>query len=115
VFCEILAGSLTGGGSSNPQHPTAGRLVNNMLTLAFNPAAFGPTSAFQGDVARLIDWIRSSRPVQPGGEILLPGEIESRTRADREAHGIPIDPTTVHQITEAAAGLGVRHPDDLIP
>lgn len=114
LFCEILAGSLTGGGASNPSNPTAGRLVNNMLTLAFDPAAFGQSSSFAEDVSKLTDWIRSSRPSRPGGEILLPGEVERRQRADREAHGIPMDPTTASQITAAAATVGVQAPAELI-
>ena len=39
LFCEILAGSLTGGFSSHPTTPTAGRLVNNMLSVVLDPAA----------------------------------------------------------------------------
>lgn len=113
VFCEILAGSLTGGGSSHPHHPTAGRLVNNMLTLAFDPQAFGQATNFQDDVARLVSWIHSARPVRADGEVLLPGEIERRTRANRAAHGIPMDRTTASQIVSAAAGLGVTLPAEL--
>jgi hypothetical protein len=75
VFCEILAGSLTGGGSSHPANPTAWRLVNNMLTLAVDPARLGDGHAFAADVARLTDWVRSARPAVPGEPPLLPGEI----------------------------------------
>ena len=113
LFCEILAGSLTGGGASNPQHPTATRLVNNMLTLAFDSSAFGQAAGFANDVAGLADWIRSSRPVQPGGEILLPGEVERRTLADRQAHGIPVDAMTARQIADAAARLRIQTPAEL--
>ena len=40
-FCEVLAGSLTGGLASNPRSPTADRLVNNMLSLVFDPRRLG--------------------------------------------------------------------------
>lgn len=113
LFCEILAGSLTGGGASHPQHPTAGRLVNNMLTLAFDPQSFGQAAAFAGDVANLADWVRSSRPVQPGGEILLPGDMERRTRADREMLGIPMDHSTATQIAAAARELNIQPPAEV--
>jgi uncharacterized oxidoreductase len=105
VICEVLAGSLTGGGSSHPGNPTAGRLVNNMLTLAFDPAAFGGAEMFRGDVERLAAWTRGSRPASPGGQVLLPGEIERRTRAARERDGIPLDPETVRQLAQ----VGERH------
>ncbi|MBS0206079.1 MAG: malate/lactate/ureidoglycolate dehydrogenase [Planctomycetes bacterium] len=114
VFCEILAGSLTGGGSSHPQNSTAGRLVNNMLTLAFDPSAFGQAGSFASDVGQLEDWIRSSRPVSVGGEILLPGEVERRTMAERQQHGIPMDAATARQILEAATVLGIQPPGELV-
>jgi uncharacterized oxidoreductase len=114
IFCEILAGSLTGGGASNPRNPTANRLVNNMLTLAFNPSAFGQGGEFSHDVSQLIDWIRSSRPAEPNGEILLPGEVERRTMADRQSLGIPVDPMTARQIVEAAELVKTPPPSELV-
>lgn len=110
LFCEILAGSLTGGLASNPKTPTAGRLVNNMLTLAFDPAAFGGSELFYADVKRLMEWTRASPPTELGRSVLLPGEIEDRTRAEREADGIPIDGETWAKIVAAAASVGVATP-----
>jgi uncharacterized oxidoreductase len=109
VFCEVLAGSLSGGFASNPQSPTAGRLVNNMLTLAFDPAAFGGTDFFAADVHRLIDWAKASRPIEPGGAVLLPGEIEDRMRVERR-DAIPIDGETFHKIVAAGESVGVPAP-----
>jgi len=109
-FCEILAGSLTGGLASNPAAPTAGRLVNNMLTLVVDPGALGGAGMFQADVRRLADWVKASPPIEPGGAVLLPGEIEDRTRRERAANGIPIDAETWNRIVAAAASVGVAPP-----
>lgn len=106
-FCEVLAGALTGAGSSHPQNATARRLVNNMLTLAFDPAAFGPGDAFAADIARLTEWVTASPPAVAGERVLLPGEIEAITRQERERDGIPLDAATLAQLAEAARGLGV--------
>ncbi|MBN9114605.1 MAG: Ldh family oxidoreductase, partial [Pandoraea sp.] len=46
LFCEIFAGSLTGGFASNPKNPTAGRLVNNMLTIAFDGHVLASQTGF---------------------------------------------------------------------
>lgn len=108
VMCELLAGALTGGGSSHPRNASAWRLVNNMLTIAVDPAALGAAEAFGLDVARLEAWVKSARPAAPGAEILLPGEIEARSRAHRLAHGIPLDATTRAQLAGAAHRLGLR-------
>ena len=110
LFCEVLAGALTGGGSSHPANASAGSLVNNMLTLAFDPAAFAGESAFAADIARLVDWVRASPPIEAGGAVLLPGELEHRTRAERERGGIPLDDETLRQLAGAAGSVGVALP-----
>jgi uncharacterized oxidoreductase len=106
-FCEILAGALTGGGASDPHGASANRLVNNMLTLVFDPAAFGPGDAFAADVKRLTAWVTASPPAVPGQPVLLPGDLEAATRAQRSRDGIPLDATTLHQLAETASRLGV--------
>src|SRR5438128_7336609 len=81
IFCEVFAGALSGGQTTNPTNATAGRLVNNMLSLVFDAEAFCGAAAFKAEIARLAAWVKASPSVMPGGEVLLPGEIERRTRA----------------------------------
>lgn len=111
IFCEILAGALTGGGSTHPDNATAGRLVNNMLSVVFDPAAFCGAEAFAADVARLASWVKASPPATPDAEVLLPGEVERRTRAVLLKEGIPLDTTTRRQIAGNARTLGVALPE----
>jgi hydroxycarboxylate dehydrogenase B len=112
IFCEILAGSLAGGGSSHPDNPTAGRLVNNMLTLAFDPSAF-PDTGFASDAERLVAWIKASPPIEAGGRVLLPGEIEAETMAERLAEGVPLDAATCRQLADVARALALPVPKEL--
>jgi hydroxycarboxylate dehydrogenase B len=112
-FCEILAGSLTGGMSSHPQNATATRLVNNMLSIAFDPGAFDASDGFGADLARLVAWVKASPPSAPSSEVLLPGEIEIRTRRERDDHGIPLDSETWRQLAEAATAHGIMVPAEL--
>ena len=107
LFCEIIAGSLTGGFASNPETPTAHRLVNNMTSLAFDPAAFASEDFFAADLARLMEWTKASPPLAPDGAVLLPGEIELATRRERTANGIPLDRETRAQIRTAGSSLAV--------
>jgi uncharacterized oxidoreductase len=111
IFCEILAGALAGGGSSHPENKSAAALVNNMLSLIFDPAAFAGASPFAVDLARLVDWVGASPPLEPGGSVMLPGEIERRCRAERLATGIPLDDETLRQLAAAAASVGVTMPN----
>jgi hydroxycarboxylate dehydrogenase B len=110
LFCEILAGALTGGGSSHPDNPSAAALVNNMLSLIFDPAAFAGTGAFAADLERLVGWVAASPPLEPGGSVLLPGGIERRCRAERLTKGIPLDDETLRQLAAAAASVGIAMP-----
>jgi uncharacterized oxidoreductase len=107
MFVEILAGSLTTGGSSHPDNPTADRAINNLLAILIDPARMAGSSALAADIDRLVAWVKASPPASPGGEVLLPGEIERRTRAERRAQGIPLDPNTLAQVRAGASSVGV--------
>lgn len=112
IMCEALAGALTGGGSSHPDNPDAKRLVNNMLSILIDPERMAGTAALAADLDRLEGWVKASPPATPGGEVLLPGEPERRTRAKRLAEGIPLDRNTIDQLAAAARSVGV--PEDAI-
>jgi uncharacterized oxidoreductase len=65
------------------------------------------SQALAADLERLCAYVTASPPAQAGGEVLLPGEIERRTRAERLAHGIPLDPNTLNQLRGAAHAVGL--------
>ncbi|HEY5863503.1 MAG TPA: Ldh family oxidoreductase, partial [Casimicrobiaceae bacterium] len=93
-----------------PGNPTAGRLVNNMLSIVFDPDAFCGDEFFGNEIERFVDWVKASPPVEANGEILLPGELERRTRVQRERDGIPLEGATRRMIADAARSLGVAAP-----
>ena len=105
VVCEILAGALTGGGCSNPKN--ADRVINGMFSIYLDPTRFQDNTAYTTDVAGFIAWVKSSAKATPGGDILMPGEIEERTKAQRLRDGIVIDDTTWGQIEATAKSVGV--------
>src|SRR5262249_57862328 len=105
VLCEVLAGALTGGGCSNPAN--ANCVVNGMLTIVLDVPRFQGEDAFRIEIQRFMAWVKSSAKATPDGEIMMPGEIEERTKARRLAEGIELDETTWAQIQETARGLGV--------
>jgi uncharacterized oxidoreductase len=107
LICEVLAGSLTGGLSSHPDNPSADRLVNNMLSIVLDPARLSSAADYGADVTRLVEWVTGSPPIEPGGEVLLPGEVERRTKAERSARGLPLDDKTLGQVRSAARSVGV--------
>ena len=55
----------------------------------------------------LLKTIRESAPAAGNDRVLYPGLAESRTRAHRKQHGIPIARDVWDRFTDAAAGLGI--------
>jgi len=104
IVVDVLSGALTGGSCS---HPGEDRLCQSMLSIVIDPYRFQPQDAFTREVHRFIDFVKSSRPKDAGGQILMPGEVEQQTRLHRLEHGIDLDPTTWGQICEVCRRLDV--------
>lgn len=104
VVTEILAEAFTGNGCSDPQAP---RLTNGMLTILLDPGCIPREASFDGEVRRLITFLKSARTVAPDGEILLPGEVEARTEMERRREGIPLENTTREQLVRTAESVGL--------
>jgi uncharacterized oxidoreductase len=112
LMCELLGGSLTGMKATGPDsgNPAGGGdrfRGNGMLSFYIDPKVVDPEDMFPADVARYIAFFKSSKPAVAGGEVLVPGEPEQRTRAERTANGVPLPEDTWASIVAAARELGV--------
>jgi uncharacterized oxidoreductase len=105
IITEMFAGALTGGGASNPAN--AKRLGNGMLSIYMDPAFFQEESAFAAEVRRFVEWVKSSKKSDPDGQILMPGEIEERTKTSRLRDGIELDDKTWKALADTARSLEV--------
>jgi uncharacterized oxidoreductase len=105
IIAEVLAGALTGGGCSNPDN--AGKLCNGMLSILLDQRRFQSESEFTAELERFIAWVKSSEKAVSGGEILMPGEVEARNRAQRVRDGIELDETTWGQLMQVGKSLNV--------
>jgi hydroxycarboxylate dehydrogenase B len=109
-MCELLAGCLTGGGTSGPiPGGKRGRIANGMLSIYLSPGNFG-TEGFSDAVLEYAHYVKASRPAEAGGEVLIPGEPENRTRQERLRAGIPLQVETWAAICETARSLEVTPP-----
>ena len=105
-MCEILAGCFAGSPTARPLAGKRGGIVNGMLSIYLNPAHFG--AAGLAETAReFAEYVRAANPVQAGGEVLVPGDAEHRTRTARLAEGIPLQTFTWTAIQATADQLGV--------
>jgi uncharacterized oxidoreductase len=107
LVCELLGGSLSGTGATSDAPHT----YNGMFSIYIDPARFDAQQFFPRDVERYLAFIKSTRPIRPGGEVLLPGEPEDRNRAQRSAQGIPLPETTWAALVEIACAVGVVPPN----
>jgi len=87
LMCELLAGALTGSGTCGPGER---RFCNGMLSIYITPRFLDSDDGFAAEARSYIDFFKSSRPATPDGEVLLPGEPERRTKAERLANGVPL-------------------------
>jgi len=106
IVVDLLAGAVTTGRSSDP---TDDVLRNNMLSIYIAPLVYDRDGYVLREAQRLIEWVKGSRPAKPDEPVLVPGEVERRTRDDRRARGIPIDEQTLQDIAAAAQSVGIDH------
>jgi uncharacterized oxidoreductase len=107
ILCELLGGALTGGQTIQPGQPRRGGIVNSMLSIVVDPRALGDPDAIVGEVEAVKAWIRASPPAPGFAEVLLPGEPERRTEAERLARGVPVDERTLGELVAAGGSLGL--------
>jgi uncharacterized oxidoreductase len=105
MIAEMLAGALTGSSCSNPD---ATRVVNGMLTIFLSPRFFVTEQEFYEEAHRFIAYVKSSEKISPDAEILMPGELEEKTREQRIRDGIEVDETTWNQILTTCRALKVN-------
>lgn len=104
LACELLAGALTGSGINAGGQ---GTVHNGMLSIFLDPERFGVGDSFLEDVRRFVAWVKSAKPVDPVEGVLIPGDKERRTRAERLAHGIPLSDDTWQAILATARRVGL--------
>jgi uncharacterized oxidoreductase len=104
IITDLLAGAIATGKSSDPSDQI---LRNNMLSIYIAPDVYDAQGSVATEVARFLAWVKASPPMQSGVAVLLPGEIERKTRAERAAQGIPIDAKTHTDLLAAAASVGI--------
>jgi uncharacterized oxidoreductase len=107
LCCELLAGALTRSGCTGPDRD---RLYNGMLSIYLDTTRFDTDNGFAAEVNDYLEYFTSSLPDRPDGEVLLPGEPERRTRADREKNGVPISDDAWAAIVATGKTLGITPP-----
>ena len=107
VIVELLAGALTGGGTLHDANWKRNTITNNMLSIIIDPAKLGGADSWRQEVAAFVKWVKASPSSRNGGDVLVAGEPERRSKAERLAKGIPVDATTWSEIIAAGESVGI--------
>ena len=108
LVIDMLAAGLSGGWGTRPNPDP--QLGNDVVFILLNPVLFAGREHFLREVTSVATHVRSCPTAESVGEILLPGDPERRTLADRSRNGIPLDDGNWKQLVELAGKLGVTVP-----
>jgi LDH2 family malate/lactate/ureidoglycolate dehydrogenase len=102
-------GRVLAGGETYAEGERGGRYYrySGTLFIAIDPATFRPAADYAAGADALIDRTKAIPPAEGFSEVLVPGEPERRTRAERLAHGIPLPDATWAAILDTARAHGV--------
>ena len=100
---ELLAGALNLVGTGAREKQQSG-----FTTIAIDVGAFVPVKEFKSEVDAYAAEVKASGVRKGFDEVLLPGEREFRTMAQRRKEGLPVDRTSWELIAAKCKELGVE-------
>lgn len=105
---EMMAGALTGSGCAGTISEPKRRFCNGMFSIYLSPEAFGHSDdSFVSEVRSYVEFLKSSRPTEPGGKVLIPGEKERQTMTERLEKGLPLAKEAWKDILNTARNAGI--------
>lgn len=110
LFTDVVAGVMSGSLFGITCFTDIANHDVGHFFLAINPDTFIGRAQFEARLEQLIAEVKQAEPIEPGGDIYLPGELEFRTQEERQSSGIPIDRVTVERLRKLAAERTVDCP-----
>ena len=111
-FMEMFGGALTGSGTAAALGDTEKRrFCNGMLSIYMQVDAFHDDDWFTREVNAYVEYWKAARPSRPGDEVLVPGERERMTMAERLKAGLPLSEGAWEDVLAAARKVGMSDDD----
>ncbi len=115
MVIEVLSAVLAAG----PFGPHVGELYNNPNTpqacshffMAFRIDRFRPVADFKAEMDQMIREVRTEPLAKGFSKIMVAGEPEANTEADRKANGVPLSDAVVSDLTKLGDSVGVSFAD----
>jgi LDH2 family malate/lactate/ureidoglycolate dehydrogenase len=100
VMIQLVGGALAGTGVFGEQ----GEAANGTVLIALDPSAFVAGDDFEEEAEAFCAALAGTSPAAGFDGVLVPGEIERRTRARRAQEGVPIPATTWSELESLKGG-----------
>jgi len=107
---EILAGIVSGAGSSNAEQRDSPDVEQGMLVIAIDIVRFRPLDDVEREIDDLAAYVRSAPLAPGGGPIAIPGERAAEAIGRNQAAGVHLAPTVLEELRTACTRLGVAPP-----
>ena len=78
-----------------------------MLSIYINPNHLDIDRSFLQEAQDYIKFFKDSKPAEPGIDVLVPGDLERKRRADRTENGIQLPDDVWSAIVDTAREVGV--------
>ena len=110
AMVNILSSALSGATMiTDPQHTKKpGTMDIGHFLLAMDPGMFRDTDDFRADVASFCESLRATRPANTANSVLVAGDPERRTAAQRRRTGIPVGPGLLAKVRDVAHASGAE-------
>ena len=110
VMVHILGGVLAGASFSplrnRTQKPSDPHNLGHFF-MALDPRAFRGAGEFEADLDQVIDTLHAAKRADPAQPVLVAGDPEMATRAERLRDGVPVPDDLLVQLRAVAASAGV--------
>lgn len=110
AMVNILSSALSGGlmVTDPTRNAKPGPIDIGHFFLALDPAAFRDFGDYAFDVDDMVDALRASEPVDPRQPVLVAGDPEDASYAERERDGVPLPAKLIEQVRDIAREANAR-------
>jgi hydroxycarboxylate dehydrogenase B len=105
--CELLAGAIGGGGTLRPENQGLDTITNCMLSFVIDPSRIAERDWIRNEILAITRYVTASPAQNPAEPVLIPGDPERLSRAERVRNGVPLDAETWREIAAAGESLGL--------